>query len=360
MESPRYEVAQDEVKVLWQDALADYESDTKRTLPPATLESLRSIATPEDLATQIEAAGVAFSNFRSKNRLLWSTLKTFIAPVSTLATIAISPASVADYGIVSAAVLGAIVHLVKSGEGVSNAYDWIDQIFQELLEFAERLAIYAKTQIDLPLQRKIAAIFAFILRIIGRSERLIHERRFREYMRVTFLGKDAETQKLLEDLNKLFGGEQRFVLAITYQSTQRIEENFKGLKKSLDRTSERVDQVLEVVKDKSSQAEDESRLQQILCSTPANDKVEEIFTRTSRSLLKGTGVWLQQEQFFSSWMAHEATILWIFGGPGAGKTFLSTWIVKQLQTRARINMMVLWRTSSLRKTMRFYATPTSF
>ncbi len=33
---------------------------------------------------------------------------------------------------------------------------------------------------------------------------------------------------------------------------------------------------------------------------------------------------------FNSWLADDAAILWIFGGPGVGKSFLSTWIIQQL------------------------------
>jgi hypothetical protein len=41
--------------------------------------------------------------------------------------------------------------------------------------------------------------------------------------------------------------------------------------------------------------------------------------------------WLKDEDLFRAWMEHTATSLWIFGGPGAGKSYLSTWIIKQLR-----------------------------
>lgn len=47
-------------------------------------------------------------------------------------------------------------------------------------------------------------------------------------------------------------------------------------------------------------------------------------------LMRRKQAWLQKEPIFASWMDQKATILWVFGGPGAGKSYLSTWIVKTL------------------------------
>ena len=78
-----------------------------------------------------------------------------------------------------------------------------------------------------------------LLRIVGRSEVLIKRKRFRkralnlvelrqlilyvgEYLRVAFLGKDEKTKSLVEELNRHIANEQRMVLAITYEQTNRI------------------------------------------------------------------------------------------------------------------------------------------
>jgi len=238
---------------------------------------------------------------------------------------------VVDFGSVSSAVLGAVVYLLKACEGVSNAYDWVEQLFRELQDFSERIGLYitTTTTLDAVLRRKIVAILAVILKVLGRSQKLVREKRFREYLRVTFLGKDATTKKLVDELNKVLGSEQRYVLGVTYASTQRTEEVTKA-------THDAVHKVLDVVeeeRDKRSREEDESRLRNTLHGTSANHEVEEIFVRNERALLKGTGAWLEDEPFFNSWMRREATILWIFGGPGAGKSFLSTRLIQILQEK---------------------------
>ncbi|KAK0645787.1 hypothetical protein B0T16DRAFT_457779 [Cercophora newfieldiana] len=117
-------------------------------------------------------------------------------------------------------------------------------------------------------------ILAVILKVIGRSQRLIRERRFREYLRVTFLGKDAATKGLIDELNKLLGSEQRYVLGVTYATAQRTEE-------TVNATHEIANKVLNVIedeKDRKTQAEDESRLRNILCATSAPAAVEDVFS----------------------------------------------------------------------------------
>ncbi|KAK4450851.1 hypothetical protein QBC34DRAFT_348375 [Podospora aff. communis PSN243] len=317
----------EELRVLWQDAVAEYHRDTGHALSPATMQALADVKTIEDVAQHIEKSGAAFTKFRQKNERFWSALTTFAAPISAVASIAITPASVADYGTISSAVLGAVVHLVKAGEGVSNAYDWIEQLFRELQDFSDRLGQYVQTKLDPVLRRKMVAILAVILKVIGRSQRLIRERRFREYLRVTFLGKDAATKNLIDDLNKLLGSEQRYVLGVTYATAQRTEE-------TVNTTHEIASKVLDVIeeeKDRKTQAEDDSCLRNTLCATSAPADVEETFVRNERVLLKGTGAWLEEEPFFRAWMRREAMILWIFGGPGSGKSFLSTRLIQQLK-----------------------------
>jgi tetratricopeptide (TPR) repeat protein/GTPase SAR1 family protein len=233
----------------------------------------------------------------------------------------------ADYGTVSSAVLGAVVHLVKACEGVSNAYDWIEQLFRELQDFSDRLGQYAQTRLDPVLRRKMIAILAVILKVMGRSQRLIRERRFKEYLRVTFLGKDAATKTLIDDLNTLLGSEQRYVLGVTYATTQRTEETVN----STHEIASKVLSVIEDEKDRKTQSEDESRLRNALCATSAPADVEEIFVRNERVLLRGTGAWLEEEPFFQAWMRREAVFLWIFGGPGSGKSFLSTRLIQKLR-----------------------------
>jgi len=48
-------------------------------------------------------------------------------------------------------------------------------------------------------------------------------------------------------------------------------------------------------------------------------------------LTKGTGDWLQKEPLFAAWREEKAPLLWIFGRPGTGKTYLAAKTVDILQ-----------------------------
>ena len=49
------------------------------------------------------------------------------------------------------------------------------------------------------------------------------------------------------------------------------------------------------------------------------------------SITKGTGTWLHNDPLFCAWQEEKAPLLWIFGKPGTGKTFLATKTVEVLQ-----------------------------
>jgi hypothetical protein len=83
-------------------------------------------------------------------------------------------------------------------------------------------------------------------------------------------------------------------------------------------------------KDKESEKEDDEALKHVLEDTSATRDVEEQFSLYRRSLLKGSGAWLQNEPLFDTWIGQRAPILWVFGGPGAGKSYLSTWAILRL------------------------------
>ena len=59
-------------------------------------------------------------------------------------------------------------------------------------------------------------------------------------------------------------------------------------------------------------------------------KVQDRYNHVSEQMLEGTGNWIKEEPLYKDWINEEEPILWIFGGPGAGKSFLSSKIVRHL------------------------------
>lgn len=60
-------------------------------------------------------------------------------------------------------------------------------------------------------------------------------------------------------------------------------------------------------------------------------KVREKHDDVTERRLSGTGDWIKAEPLYQKWIKEETPILWILGGPGAGKSFLSSKIISHLQ-----------------------------
>ena len=61
------------------------------------------------------------------------------------------------------------------------------------------------------------------------------------------------------------------------------------------------------------------------------EKVQDKYKYYSERMLAGTGNWITEEPLFKAWINKETPILWILGGPGAGKSFLSSKIISHMQ-----------------------------
>lgn len=139
---------------------------------------------------------------------------------------------------------------MQAADGVSEAYEWIEELFDKLSGFTQRLEQYADSSMNTHLQHKVIAIFSCLLEILGRSEKVIKDGRFRKYAVVLFLGKDEKVKASFDQLAKLFDDEQRLVLAISYATTQRIEMKTDKIEMSTSRVeviSEQMDKKLDVV-----------------------------------------------------------------------------------------------------------------
>lgn len=79
---------QEDVLLLWQSAIAEYQKETDRKVSAETLKGFQELHTPDELLKQITASGQSFEDFRSKRAHLWSRLKTFATPLQTILTLA--------------------------------------------------------------------------------------------------------------------------------------------------------------------------------------------------------------------------------------------------------------------------------
>ncbi|KAJ8115755.1 hypothetical protein ONZ43_g4594 [Nemania bipapillata] len=341
----------------WAEAKRAYELECEHPIDLASGE--RNPRTVDQLLELIESRGKGFETFRENHGRLWSKLRTFAEPVIAVGELTSEAFSTIDgIGGPVSAILKGITHLISAAALVTSAYDWIETVFSELQNFSDRLRSHIRTTITSAMRRIIIAILAFILRIIGRSEFLIRRGRVHEYLRVAFIGKDQKTKELLDNLNNVIANEGRLTLALTHEKAERARDLAAKSVEVGQETSEKIDKVQEDVTNLASLAREnaatvqEIKAQQIdrrllenmhhVLKAGAVTQTDSWYSLFKRNLLEGSGAWLQKEEFFDLWMQHHAPILWVFGGPGAGKTMLSTWLItmlnKQYEAKSEIGL----------------------
>ncbi|KAI1302033.1 hypothetical protein F5Y03DRAFT_362543 [Xylaria venustula] len=341
----------------WAEARRAYELECEHAIDlGADVKDPKSV---DQLLEMIESRGAHFGAFREKHGRLWSKLQRFAEPVVAVGGLTGDVFESLDgFGGPVSAILKGITHLVSAAEHVTSAYDWIETVFSELQNFSDRLRSHTRTTITSAMRRIIIAILAFILRIIGRSELLIKRGRVREYLRVAFIGKDQKTKELLDELNKVIANEGRLTLALTHEKTEQARDLAAKSVEVGQQASGKIDNVHEDVRQLQALTRDNvtaiqaMKTQQIdqhllenmhhILKTTAVTQTDDWYSLFKRNLLEGSGAWLQKEEFFDVWMQHQAPILWVFGGPGAGKTMLSTWLIttlnKQFEAKSEMGL----------------------
>jgi fungal STAND N-terminal Goodbye domain len=206
--------------VIWNQALDKYLTATNRTSDETAY--LRSLHGPDDLFKQLEEDSNKFESYRDKNKRFRNVLSKCAASFLVLSEV-VSPAlSLCPFAPASTTI-GAMVFLVKAAKGVSEVYDWIEQLFDKLGGFSQRLEEYASGSMSANLQKKVVEILDCLLEILAQSEQVVKDGRFKQYAAVLFLGKDTKVNDSFSKLAKLLDDEQRLVQAISYATNQRVE-----------------------------------------------------------------------------------------------------------------------------------------
>ncbi|KAL8951463.1 MAG: hypothetical protein Q9222_002564 [Ikaeria aurantiellina] len=224
---------------MWDTAVSAYEKETERKL--ATSNTVRGVINVDGLIELIEHQDHAFSGWRSRHAKLASRLHQCFKPITVLGGIAKEALSTSPYGPASSAIFGAVLHLIRAADRVSEAYDWVEQALGQLQDFPDRLNLYRQNAIDSVLEKKSLVILTCLLKVIGRCETLITRGRFRHYLHVVFLVKDEKTKKILDELNESLDKEQSYVVAASYASQKTTESRVKTLAETAVETQKRVE-----------------------------------------------------------------------------------------------------------------------
>ncbi|KAJ4301622.1 hypothetical protein N0V90_003715 [Kalmusia sp. IMI 367209] len=317
---------------LWEEAVDRYMGTTNRT--PEDKKLLLGLHNIDDLFNQIEKESTKFSAFRNKRARFRNVLTKSVKPFIALSDIAQSALSLTPFAPAST-VFGAVVFLVQAAGGVSESYDWIEELFEKLRGFTERLEQYVDGSMNEHLRTKVIAILTCLLEILARAETVMKSGRFKKYAAVLFLGQDDEVKASFDRLGKLFEDEHALVHAISYATTQRIEQKTDDIgnttKQTLDATED-IQKKLDDLSTTTKSAEVKALLNDNLL-TPAYQKNVIIYNEYAESTIEKTGDWLLEDSNVKRWNEKQPPLLWVFGGPGTGKSCLSSKLIRYLRDK---------------------------
>jgi hypothetical protein len=268
-----------------------------------------------------------------------------LSPISMLANIAAGGLSNAFPP--SGVAFNAFNYMIDAAGNVSASYDSICDLLEEMAQFTTRLTVHARQEITLELRGIVIQILCAMIKLCGYAGRLLKHGRVTEYLKKVYLGKDKEIASQIATLQRLTEMEARMVGALTLSTTSRtekqvnnavvvlsevnatVQDTHTGINQLRDQVSSLVVKMNELKTDSRSDVE-EKQLSKIRLALSPSVTPEEIYRGILGKRVPGTGDWLHDERLFKAWLDHENPILWISGGPGAGKSYLSSNVIQLL------------------------------
>jgi Cdc6-like AAA superfamily ATPase len=216
--------------------------------------------------------------------------------------------------------------MIGTAQNVSDSYDAICELFGLINGFTTCLKIYLCRDIPLELEKIVAEILCCVIRVCGYTARLIKHGRIKEFLKNFVIGEDRKVAGELEKMKQLLLDLDRLVTALSFRLVS-------GMKDGLQVIHDHINVIVKGISNESSAQKNEVTLKQmdrIRLALQPKMASEEIYRGIAKGRLEGTGNWVREEPLFSAWLEGREPILWISGGPGAGKSYLASNIIEML------------------------------
>ncbi|KAI9824655.1 MAG: hypothetical protein M1826_007294 [Phylliscum demangeonii] len=220
-------MADDQIKLIWDDAVRQYDETTGINLHDAHSFNLRSA---EDLLNLLEERQAKFSEFRSKKAKMFSVLSHMLTPIERLGKVASDGASTVFAP--SPLIFGAVIYLIDvripyfaylvlcAARGVSATYDAVVSLFETMNESICRLSVHLQHELTPALRRIVNEILVTLMSIYAMSTKCIKEGRLVKYLK-GLLGRDSAVQGALVRLRTLTETEVNMVGALILSQASR-------------------------------------------------------------------------------------------------------------------------------------------
>ncbi|EMD34291.1 hypothetical protein CERSUDRAFT_125476 [Gelatoporia subvermispora B] len=330
-------VAPVDIARLWKDALNEYTGQTGADLTTDPLMiRLNECDKVEEIMDILQERTKAFGEFRNGDAKV-QLLRT-LSPIVT-AVLALGPSETLGEGFSvvcppANAIVGAIAVLLKATKDVSTSYDSLVELLNGISKFLERLALYGRMSLTVPMREILIKTLATVISILALATKEVELGRLKKYVR-TLLG-STEVEDALKQLTRLDSAETQMIglesLRLTYslavgldelmkngkQSTAEIKAAFENMQSSMTATGQLI---LELKHDSDVQKHH-------TWLSPPDPSVNHHLT--SRSYSTGTCAWFIDGQVMGEWKT-TSSLLWIHGIPGSGKSVLCTAIIEDIK-----------------------------
>ena len=311
---------------LWENACKRYWETTK--IDPRDPEVPR-LASLKELFDHLDLEGKSFQDFRENKQAFFETIQAVLIPLEIMGETAGSVLAVTFPP--APMIMGAILLLIRGGRGVSDAFDGIMGIFDEVKIFTSRLNIY-KGAIDSEEMRDILTkVLVNVLRICALSRRYIKHGRIRTWMKNTFL-QDYEIQDALANLKDLTTQEHHMIGALTLAEVHEVREegHITNLKlDSINVKSYKTYNAINSIRADQSRDEERNRLERIRQRLQPVEASESIYTSILNKRLLRSYERLDENSTFQAWLDRKKPLLWMHGCPGVGKSYLASTIISR-------------------------------
>ncbi|KAH8977721.1 hypothetical protein EDB92DRAFT_2108475 [Lactarius akahatsu] len=310
-------------------ALEAYRKQTKKDIASHPLATqLQSCDSPSAILAILRAQLQAFDQSQSADERLtkWldptvNVLYAFSATLGEGAGLAFPPAKMIFAGI------GVLLQAVKDVRASQNA---LVDLFGRIEYFFKRLERYIDVRPTVAMTDIIVKIMVEVISILGMVTKEIRQGRTMRYLKKLIGRKDVEDA--LQRLDQLTQEEARMASVEALTITRGIDERVRSVENKVGSVTKDVKEngvaIQQVVNKVSDLNRNELRKELRKWVAPPDPSVN--YNTASGAHHEGTAEWCTKGNTLANWKA-SGSLLWIHGKPGAGKSILSSAIIRDIK-----------------------------
>ncbi|KAF8292327.1 hypothetical protein DL93DRAFT_940333 [Clavulina sp. PMI_390] len=322
MPPPDHE-ADDELQKIWKDAISAFEESSKTKLSDNKLaEALSSDVSMDKIEATLATYGTDLKAFRKKGQSvrralkpLLKGLKAIVDPMGEVASFVGVPGG--------KAIFVAVANLLKAIDGVSQVYDHLTDVLEQIRDIFSRLQILTDADaITLSLRKLYVQTLAQVLVILGYyirySNAVRRESKWRGGLKVwstrgrDFLSSAAENTEIQDGITRLESLGNRIQQTTTAEIMASSAKNLRST---------------DAMKEQQEKLQDRAWL-----AAPDPNKNQEE-RRKQGSSVRDHGQWLLELPQFQKWLVDPRGFLWVSASAGVGKSVLFSRVVDYLKQK---------------------------